>query len=174
MSYNKGGDEPRVNKAINSAEVRLIDGFSGDVVGVLPIQRAIQYAEDLGVDLVEIVPNATPPVCKAMDYGKYKYEKQKKLHEARKKQKTISLKEVKLRPNIDTNDLSIKLKRAIKFLEEGDKVKISMRFRGREMAHKEIGMEVISSVREQLEEHGKIEVEPKSEGMQVMMVFCPK
>lgn len=173
MSAHKS-DEPRVNRQISSENVRLIDGASGEMQGVFSIDDALKFASSRGVDLVEIVPGANPPVCKAMDYGKYKYEAQKKAHEARKKQKTISVKEIKVRPNIDSHDLGVKLRNAERFLAEGDKVKVSMRFRGREMAHQEIGMQVIDKVREHLEEHGKIEVSPKKEGMQVIMVLGPK
>lgn len=174
MTSQKGrSDEPRINQGIRAPEVRLIDK-SGEMIGVYSVADALKKAEIAGVDLVEIVPNSKPPVCKIMDYGKFKYEAQKKAHDARKKQKVIVLKEIKLRPTIDKNDLEIKTRNAIKFLEEGDKVKVSLRFRGREITHKEVGLKVIGEVREALEPYGKIESEPRFEGMQVVMILGPK
>lgn len=174
MSYNKGGGKgPRVNQHIRANEVRLIDS-EGEMLGVFSLEDAQKKALEAKLDLVEIVPNAEPPVCKIMDYGKYKYEAQKRAHDARKKQKTVSLKEVKLRPNIDTHDLEIKINRARKFLENGDKVKFSMRFRGREITHKELGLAVINTVKEKLDDIARIEVEPKFEGMLVIMVVGPR
>lgn len=137
----------------------------------MPIAEALSRAQDVGLDLVEISPNAEPPVCKILDYGKFKYEQQKKANEARKKQKTIELKEIKLRPNIDTHDYEVKMKAAKRFLEEGDKVKVTMRFRGREMAHTSIAMDVMNRVKEDLGPLSKIEQEPKLEGRQMIMVL---
>lgn len=174
MSFNKSGhDEPRINQAIRSPEVRVIN-FDGEMIGIFSVPDALRKAQSAGYDLVEIVPNAKPPVCKIMDYGKYKYEAQKKAHEARKKQKVVVLKEIKIRPNIDKHDLGIKLKSAKSFLEEGDKVKFSMRFRGREISHKEIGLQVIEQVKTTLADDSRIEQEPKFEGMQVIMILAPK
>ncbi|MCW2237886.1 translation initiation factor IF-3 [Azospirillum canadense] len=131
-------------------------------------------AEDAGLDLVEIAPQAEPPVCKILDYGKYKYEAQKKAAEARKKQKIIEVKEIKLRPNIDDNDYDVKMRSARRFLEEGDKVKVTMRFRGREMAHQDLGMNVLVRVRDELDELAKVEQMPKLEGRQMVMVLAPR
>lgn len=167
------GDEPRINQYITSPRIRLIDA-TGEMVGIVTVPEAMRKAEMAGLDLVEIVPTAEPPVCKIMDYGKYKYEAQKKAHEARKKQKVIVVKEIKLRPTIDRNDLDIKLKNAQKFLEEGDKVKVSLKFRGREMAHQELGHNVMARVQETLAEHCKVEQSPRMEGTQITMVIAPK
>jgi len=144
------------------------------MIGVVSIRDALMAAEDAGLDLVEVSPNAEPPVCKILDYGKFKYEAQKKAAEARKKQKIIEVKEIKLRPNIDDNDYGVKMKSARRFLEEGDKVKVTMRFRGREMAHQEIGMSVLVKVRDDLQELSKVEQMPKLEGRQMVMVLAPK
>ncbi len=152
--------------------MRLI-AADGEQVGVVDIGEALRRAEEAGLDLVEISPNAEPPVCKILDYGKYKYEQQKKANEARKKQKTIDLKELKLRPTIDKHDYDVKMRNARRFLEEGDKVKITMRFRGREMAHTTIAMEVMARVKAELADLGKIELEPKMEGRQMIMVLAP-
>jgi translation initiation factor IF-3 len=142
--------------------------------GVVGIRDALIAAEEAGLDLVEISPNADPPVCKILDYGKFKYEAQKKAAEARKKQKVIEVKEIKLRPNIDDNDYDVKMRAAHRFLEEGDKVKVTMRFRGREMAHQELGMDVLVRVRDQLEALAKVEQMPRLEGRQMIMVLAPK
>ena len=131
-------------------------------------------AEEAGLDLVEVSPNADPPVCKILDFGKFKYESQKRKAEARKKQKVIEIKEIKLRPNIDDNDYNIKMRSMIKFLEEGDKVKVTLRFRGREMAHQDLGVKVLDRVRTDLDEMGKVEQFPKMEGRQMVMVIAPK
>ena len=136
-------------------------------------ERGLALAEDAGLDLVEISPNATPPVCKIMDYGKYKYETQKKEAEARKKQKTIEIKEIKFRPNTDSHDYDVKMKSVFKFLENGDKVKITLRFRGREMAHQELGRQLLERVAEDTKEHGKVENFPKMEGRQMVMLIAP-
>ena len=131
-------------------------------------------AEEAGLDLVEISPNATPPVCKIMDFGKFKYEQQKRESEARKKQKIIEVKEVKFRPNTDTHDYDVKMRNVIKFLENGDKVKVTLRFRGREMAHQHLGMELLQRVKEEFDEVAKVELEPKLEGRQMTMVMAPR
>ncbi len=131
-------------------------------------------AEEAGLDLVEIVPNAEPPVCKIVDLGKLKYQNQKKAAEARKKQKTVEIKEIKMRPNIDTHDYAVKMKAAQRFFEDGDKVKFTLRFRGREMAHQELGMKLLLRVKEETAEIAKVETEPKLEGRQMMMILAPK
>ena len=144
------------------------------MVGVVSIRDALIAAEEAGLDLVEVSPNADPPVCKILDYGKFKYEAQKRANEARKKQKIIEVKEIKMRPNIDDNDYDVKMRSARRFLEEGDKVKVTMRFRGREMAHQDLGMNVLVKVRNDLGELGKVEQMPKLEGRQMVMVLAPK
>ncbi len=140
----------------------------------MTIQEAIALAEEAGLDLVEIVPNAEPPVCKIVDLGKLKYQNQKKAAEARKKQKTVEIKELKMRPNIDDHDYAVKLKAAGRFFEDGDKVKVTLRFRGREMAHQELGMQLLQRVKEDTAEIAKVEAEPKLEGRQMMMVLAPR
>ena len=162
-----------MNDRIRAPEIRLI-GADGENVGVVTPFRAMQMAEEAGLDLVEISPNAEPPVCKTLDYGKYKYEAQKKAHEARKKQKVITLKELTLRPNIDDHDLGIKLKAMHKFLGEGDKVKITIRFRGREIAHQELGHELMAKIQADLGDTIKIEYHPRMEGRQMIMIVAPK
>ena len=142
-------------------------------MGVVSPARAMQMAEDAGLDLVEISPNAAPPVCKIMDFGKFKYETQKKEAEARKRQKTIEIKEVKFRPNTDTNDYDVKMRNVFKFLEAGDKVKVTLRFRGREMAHQNLGRELLERVAEDTKEIGKVENFPKMEGRQMVMMIGP-
>jgi len=163
---------PRVNNAILSQELRLI-GAEGENVGVVSPVRALELAEDAGLDLVEISPNAIPPVCKIMDFGKYKYEQQKRESEARKKQKVIEVKEIKFRPGTDTHDYEVKMRNVYKFLENGDKVKITLRFRGREMAHLNLGRELLERISEDVEEHGKVENMPKMEGRQMTMMVGP-
>ena len=158
---------------INVPKVRLIDE-NGDNKDVVATDKAIEMAYNAGLDLVEISPNADPPVCKIMDYGKYKYEAQKRANEARKKQKTIDIKEIKMRPNIDDHDYDVKMRNVVKFLNEGDKVKLTMRFRGREMAHQELGLAVLNRVREQIDEIAKVEAHPKMEGRQMIMVVAPR
>ena len=153
--------------------MRLVDA-DGTVLGVVPIDEALRKAEDRGLDLVEVAAKGDPPVCKILDYGKYKYEAQKKKNEARKKQKTIDVKEIKMRPGIDVHDYDVKMRAVRKFLGEGDKVKVTMRFRGREMAHQELGLKVLNRVRDELEEIVKIELLPKMEGRQMIMVIAPK
>ena len=164
---------PRVNGAIRALQVRCIDP-NGEQLGVLDTREAISKAEDFGLDLVEVQPNVEPPVCKILDYGKYKYEAQKRANEARKKQKIIEVKEIKLRPNIDEHDYQVKMRNVVKFLSGGDKVKVTLRFRGREMAHQELGANVLTRVREETEEIAKIEAMPKMEGRQMIMVLAPK
>jgi len=161
---------PRVNDRIRAPEIRL----EGENVGVVTPARALQMAEEAGLDLVEISPNATPPVCKIMDFGKFKYETQKREAEARKKQKTIEIKEIKFRPGTDTHDYDVKMRNVLKFLGDGDKVKITLRFRGREMAHQELGAELLKRVAEDVAEVGKIENMPKLEGRQMVMMIGPR
>ena len=162
-----------MNGAIRAPQVRCIDP-NGNQLGVLDIREAISKAEEFGLDLVEVQPNVEPPVCKILDYGKYKYEAQKRANEARKKQKIIEVKEIKLRPNIDEHDYQVKMRNVVKFLSGGDKVKVTLRFRGREMAHQEIGVNVLTRVREETEDIAKIEAMPKMEGRQMIMVLAPK
>ncbi|MDC3121325.1 translation initiation factor IF-3 [bacterium] len=163
---------PRVNENIICSEVRLI-GSDGDNVGLVSPEKALELSEEAGLDLVEISPNASPPVCKIMDYGKYKYEQQKRESEARKNQKIIEVKEIKFRPGTDTHDYEVKMRSVTKFLEKGDKVKITMRFRGREMAHQELGRELLERVAADIEDYGKIENIPKMEGRQMTMMIGP-
>ncbi|MDB2325311.1 translation initiation factor IF-3 [Alphaproteobacteria bacterium] len=166
-------DGPRVNGAIRALQVRCIDPEGGQL-GVLDTKDAILKAEEFGLDLVEVQPNVDPPVCKILDYGKYKYEAQKRANEARKKQKIIEVKEIKLRPNIDEHDYQVKMRNVVKFLSAGDKVKVTLRFRGREMAHQELGANVLTRVRQETEEIAKIEAMPKMEGRQMIMVLAPR
>ncbi|MEM0978327.1 MAG: translation initiation factor IF-3 [Pseudomonadota bacterium] len=163
---------PRANERITSPEIRLI-GPNGENVGVVTPSRGRELATAVGLDLVEISPNANPPVCKVMDLGKYKYEQQKREAEARKKQKTIDVKEVKFRPNTDTHDFDVKMRSVMKFLENGDKVKVTMRFRGREMAHQNLGLDLLKRVEDAVAEAGKIEARPKTEGRQMTMMIAP-
>lgn len=165
-------DEPRINNQIRCDKIRLV-GADGEMVGVVTVPEGLRAARDAGLDLVEVSPNAEPPVCKILDYGKYKYEQQKKAAEARKKQKIVVIKEVKLRPGIDKHDLEVKMKAVHKFLEEGDKVKLTLRFRGREMSHQDIGMKLLEKIREDLGATVKVEHEPKLEGRQVIMIVAP-
>ncbi|WIV51772.1 translation initiation factor IF-3 [Marivivens sp. LCG002] len=163
---------PRINDRIRGTEIRLI-GAEGENVGVVSPARALEMAEEAGLDLVEISPNAVPPVCKIMDFGKYKYETQKKEAEARKKQKIIEIKEVKFRPNTDTHDYEVKMRSVLKFLENGDKVKVTLRFRGREMAHQDLGRNLLERVASDITEHGKVDNMPKMEGRQMVMMLSP-
>jgi translation initiation factor IF-3 len=165
-------DEPRINNQIRAEKIRLVDA-NGDMVGVVNVPEGLRLAREAGLDLVEVSPNAAPPVCKILDYGKYKYEQQKKAAEARKKQKIVVVKEVKLRPGIDKHDLEVKMKAVHKFLEEGDKVKLTLRFRGREMSHQDIGMKLLEKIREDLGATVKVEHEPRLEGRQVIMIVSP-
>lgn len=168
----KSKDDLRINKEITVPQVRLV-GVDGEMIGVTDIAKALMLAEEVGLDLVEISPGAEPPVCKILDYGKYKYEQEKKAAEAKKKQKVIEIKELKLRPTIGDHDYQIKMKQAKQFLEEGDKVKFSLRFKGREMSHSEIGMALMTRVKQDLEGLIRIDQEPKFEGRQVIMVVSP-
>ena len=166
-------DGPAINEQIRAAMVRLIDE-RGENVGVVPIAQALGRAEQAGLDLVEIAPLAQPPVCKILDFGKYKYEEQKRKNEARKKQKVIDVKEIKLRPGIDEHDYDVKMRSVARFLEEGDKVKVTMRFRGREMVHQELGAQVLDRVRTQFDAAAKVEQFPRLEGRQMVMVLAPR
>ncbi len=165
---------PRANRDIRGVrEVQLIDE-EGQNRGVVPFAEALQMAEDVGLDLVEIAPNSQPPVCKFLDYGKFRFDQQKKAAEARKKQKTVEVKEVKLRPGIDTHDYETKMKNVRRFFEEGDKVKITLRFRGREMAHQNLGLKLLLKVKEETQEIAKVELEPQLEGRQMIMILSPR
>ncbi len=166
-------DGPRINQEITSLKIRLVDE-RGEMLGVVNRADALTRASEAGLDLVEIAATADPPVCKILDYGKFKYEEQKKKNEARKKQKVIEVKEIKLRPGIDDHDYDVKMRSMHKFIDEGDKVKVTMRFRGRELAHQELGMDVLMRVRDDLEEVAKIEAHPRMEGRQMTMVLSPK
>jgi translation initiation factor IF-3 len=166
-------DGPRVNKDIRIREVQVID-TEGNNLGVILTQDAIRIAEEAGLDLVEVAPNASPPVCKIMDYGRFRFQEQKKAAEARKKQKTIEVKEIKLRPGIDDHDFDVKMRAALSFFEEGNKVKFTLRFRGREMAHQDIGMKVLNRVKQLTAEVAKVENEPSFEGRQVTMIVAPR
>jgi translation initiation factor IF-3 len=165
--------QTRLNEEITAAEVRLI-GSDGQQVGIVPVQEALQSAEEQELDLVEIVPTAAPPVCRIMDYGKFLFEESKKRNAARKKQKQIQVKEVKFRPGTDEGDYQIKLRNLTRFLENGDKVKVTLRFRGREMAHQELGAQMLKRIEGDLEELGVVEQFPKMEGRQMVMVLAPK
>jgi translation initiation factor IF-3 len=167
----KGG--PRVNEDIRVREVQLIDS-QGANRGVVPVRDAIALAQEAGLDLVEISPNNTPPVCKILDYGKFKFQAQKKAAEARKKQKTVEVKEIKLRPGIDKHDYAVKMRSMVRFFEEGDKVKVTLRFRGREMAHQDLGYKLLQRVKIDVATIARVEVEPMSEGRQIIMILAPK
>ncbi|MBK5915436.1 translation initiation factor IF-3 [Rhodocyclus purpureus] len=162
----------RLNEEINAPEVRLL-GVEGEQLGIVSVRTALQMAEDAEVDLVEIAPMASPPVCRIMDYGKFKYQEQKRQHEQKLKQKQVQVKEVKLRPGTDENDYQIKLRNMMRFLEEEDKVKVTLRFRGREMAHQEIGMRQIERIKVDLQEYAVVEQMPKMEGRQMIMILSP-
>nr|WP_321983547.1 translation initiation factor IF-3 [uncultured Lichenicoccus sp.] len=164
---------PRVNEEIRVPSVRLIDE-EGEMQGVMPTREAMMRAFSVGLDLLEISPNAEPPVVKILDYGKFKYEQQKKKNEARKKQKVIEIKEVKVRPNIDENDYQVKLRAMRSFIEEGDKVKVTLRFRGREMAHQDLGVKVLERIRGDMDERTKVEQMPRMENRQMIMVLSPR
>ncbi|MDX1901380.1 MAG: translation initiation factor IF-3 [Gammaproteobacteria bacterium] len=165
--------KPRTNEEIRAPEVRLIDA-QGNQVGVVSSREARRMSEESGLDLVEISPDAQPPVCRIMDFGKFAYQQSKRKAAAKKKQKQIHLKEVKLRPATEEADYQVKLRSMIRFLEQGDKVKITVRFRGREMAHAELGMTLMNRIAEDLTEHGAVEQRPKLEGRQMVMVVGPK
>jgi translation initiation factor IF-3 len=164
---------PRYNNLITAEKVRVIDD-DGENLGVLYTREAIAQAAEVGLDLVEVSPNADPPVCKFLDIGKFKYEAQKKANLARKSQKTQEIKEIKMRPNIDDHDYDVKMRAGNKFIEEGDKVKITLRFRGRELAHGQLGMKLLQRVQEDVAEVAKIEQYPRMEGRQMLMVLAPK
>ena len=166
-------DGPLSNEDITSADVQLIDA-EGENRGIVRTRDAMTEAQEQGLDLVLISPNAVPPVAKMLDLGRFKYAAQKKAAEARKKQKVIEVKEIQLRPNIDTHDYDTKMKAVIRFLEDGDRVKVTMRFRGREMAHQDIGMHLLIKVKDQMEALAKVESQPRSEGRQMVMVLAPK
>jgi translation initiation factor IF-3 len=166
-------DGPRVNEDIRVPQVRLIDQ-DGEMLGVMTAREAIQRAYSVGLDLLEISPNADPPVCKILDFGKFKYEQQKKKNEAKKRQKVIEIKEIKVRPNIDENDYQVKLRAMKSFIEEGDKVKVTLRFRGREMAHQDIGVKVLERIRGDMDAATKVEQMPKLENRQMVMVLTPR
>ncbi|MFA9440634.1 translation initiation factor IF-3 [Uliginosibacterium sp. sgz301328] len=163
----------RINREIGVAEVRLV-GQDNEQLGIVPTHQALAMAEEAGVDLVEIAPQARPPVCRLMDYGKFKYQEAKRAHEAKLKQKQIQLKEVKFRPGTDDNDYNIKLRNMTRFLADGDKVKVTLRFRGREMAHQEFGIRLLERIKADLDEHAAVEQFPKLEGRQMIMVVAPK
>ncbi|HEY7990047.1 MAG TPA: translation initiation factor IF-3 [Stellaceae bacterium] len=173
LSTPPAADGPRVNFQINVPRVRLIDE-NGAMIGVVTRQEAMARAQEAGLDLVEVANNADPPVVKILDFGKFKYEEQKRKNEARKKQKVIEVKEIKFRPGIDDHDYQVKMRSMIKFIGEGDKVKVTMRFRGREMAHQELGMNVLMRVRDELDKIAKVEQTPRIEGRQMTMVMSPK
>ena len=162
-----------MNRDIEAPTIRLVDE-KGEMVGVLSLGEGMQAADAAGLDLVEVAPMAEPPVCKILDYGKYKYVEQKKANEARKKQKTIEVKEIKMRPSIDVHDYEVKMRNARRFLDEGDKVKVTIRFRGRELAHQELGMKVLDRVREELDARAKVEQFPHMEGRMMTMVVAPR
>ena len=166
-------DGPRVNEEIRVPQVRLIDQ-DGEMLGVMSAREALHRAYAVGLDLLEISPNAEPPVCKILDFGKFKYEQQKKKNEAKKKQKVVEIKEVKVRPNIDENDYQVKMRAMKSFIDEGDKVKVTLRFRGREMAHQDIGVRVLERIRNELETETKVEQMPRMENRQMVMVLAPR
>ncbi len=173
IAQDRDNKDTRINEEITAAEVRLI-GVEGEQIGIVTLAAANKLAEEAGVDLVEIAPTAQPPVCRLMDYGKYKYYEAKKRHEAKLKQKQIQVKEVKFRPGTDEGDYQIKLRNLIRFLDEGDKAKITLRYRGREMAHQEFGIKLLERVRTDLDPYGVVEQWPKMEGRQMVMVLGPK
>jgi translation initiation factor IF-3 len=162
-----------MNEDIRVREVRLIDE-NGDNVGVVPIAEALARATAAGLDLVEISPDAKPPVTKVLDYGKYKYQEQKKAAEARKRQKIVEIKEIKMRPSIDDHDYDVKMRSMRRFFDDGDKVKVTLRFRGRELSHQELGWQVLQRVKADTEPHAKVESEPRMEGRQMVMVLAPR
>ncbi len=165
--------ELRINGEIDAPQVRLI-GEDGTQIGIVSLREALLKAEDADLDLVEIAPHAQPPVCRIMDYGKYKYQEQKRQHEARLKQKQIQVKEIKFRPRTDEADYQVKLRNLIRFLSEGDKAKVTMRFRGREVTHQEFGLQLLQRIEADLAQYGVVEQHPKLEGRQMVMVLAPK
>ncbi len=168
----RDGDGPRINEAIKALKVRLIDD-AGENRGIVSIKEALAIAEEAGLDLIEISPQANPPVCKVLDFGKYKYEVQKRKNEAKKNQKVVNIKELKLRPAIDTHDYDVKLKQAKKFLSQGDKVKFTLRFKGRELSANNMGKELLDKIIEDLDLVGKVDQAPKLEGRQMSMLISP-
>lgn len=164
---------PRYNNMIQTDKVRVIDQ-DGENLGVMYTRQAIEQAAEVGLDLVEVSPNADPPVCKFLDVGKYRYEAQKKANAARKTQKTQEIKEIKMRPNIDDHDYDTKMRNVVRFIEDGDKVKVTLRFRGRELSHQQLGMDLLRRVQQDVEEIAKIEAYPRMEGRQMLMVLSPK
>ena len=162
-----------MNEEIRIPQVRLI-GAEGEMMGVMSARDAMMRAFQVGLDLVEISPNADPPVCKILDFGKFKYEQQKKKNEAKKRQKVIEIKEIKVRPNIDENDYQVKMRAMKSFIEEGDKVKVTLRFRGREMAHQDIGVRVLERIRAEMDPMSKVEQMPRMENRQMVMVLSPR
>ena len=163
----------RRNEEIEATEVRVINS-NGEQAGVMPVKEAIGLAKDEGLDLVEVSPNAEPPVCRVMDFGKYLFEQNKKAQQSKRKQKQVHVKEIKFRPGTDEGDYKIKLRKLVEFLEQGDKTKVTLRFRGREMAHQELGANLLARVRDDLEEYGTVEQMPQMEGRQMVMVIAPK
>lgn len=162
-----------MNHEIKAREVRLI-GADGKQLGVMPLREALRYAQETNLDLVKIASNAKPPVCKVMDFGKYKYEQSKREKEARKNQKVINVKEIRMNPTIDEHDFQVRLKNTLKFLQEGNKVKVSIRFRGRQMAHTKLGEEVLNKMAENIKEYGIVERMPKMEGRSMIMILSPR
>lgn len=173
MSQPPDRKGPRVNEMIEAPSIRLVDS-DGEMVGVVSVQEGLEMAAEVGLDLVEVSPNAAPPVCKILDFGKFKYIEQKKRNEARKKQKVIEIKELKMRPGIEEHDYQVKMRSMYRFLEEGDKVKVTIRFRGREMAHQELGARVLERIQQDIEEMAKVEQFPRSEGRLMTMVIAPR
>jgi len=173
LNLTPSREGPRINEEISVPRVRLVDQ-DGNMVGVVTKSEALAMAANVGLDLVEVAAAADPPVCKILDFGKFKYEEQKKKNEARKKQKVIEVKEIKLRPGIDDHDYDVKMRSMLKFVEEGDKVKVTMRFRGRELAHQDLGMNVLMRVKDDMEEVAKVEQFPRMEGRQMTMVLSPR
>lgn len=172
--FNKRNEDiARVNRQIRAPQVRVINE-EGEMLGVMTVPDAIRKAEEAGLDLVEVSPNANPPVCKIIDFGKYKYEVQKKKNEAKKKQKVVTIKEIKLRPNIDPHDLGIKSKQMKGFIEDGDKVKVTLRFRGREMSHIELGRALMDKVRDSFGDTARVELAARMEGRQMIMILAPQ
>lgn len=169
----KSSSFTKANLEITAPTVRLVNN-KGEMLGIVSLEQALEQAQKLGFDLVEISPNSEPPVCKMMDFGRHKYQEKKKMHNAKKRQRTVSLKEIKLRPTIGEHDLQIKIKSMNSFILTGDKVKITLRFKGREITHQELGFAVFEKIKLQLTEEAKIEYEPKMEGNQLMMIVVPK
>ncbi|MFQ5936241.1 MAG: translation initiation factor IF-3 [Acidiferrobacterales bacterium] len=165
--------ETRLNQQITAREIRLIGG-DGEQIGVVPISEALEKAEEVGLDLVEISPNASPPVCRLMDFGKFQYQANKRRQAAKKKQKQVQVKEIKFRPGTDIGDYQVKLRNLIRFLKNGDKTKVTLRVRGREMRHQELGLALLKRVEQDLQEYGTVEQQPRMEGRQMVMVVSPK